>query len=226
MDNLERNKIIAANIKSFLHDRNTTQKALALAIGISPSTMSDYMNLRSNPSHGVIQKIADYFNVGKSDIDTTYKEIDDITFIYNQLEPPRQAKVYSFAEAQLKQQNNKVVPLYGTTAANPTELAYGDIDLDTTVETSVPDKADCALVVKGNSMEPEYQDGDIVFYKAQPTVENGEMAIVEIEGTGVTLKKVYMNYDDNMVILRSLNGDYDDRELEPEKVRILGKVVK
>jgi len=31
--------------------------------------ISAYMNLRSNPSHGVIQKIANYFQIPKSEID-------------------------------------------------------------------------------------------------------------------------------------------------------------
>ena len=34
-----------------------TQKQLAELIDIKPSTLSDYLNLRSNPSHGVIQKL-------------------------------------------------------------------------------------------------------------------------------------------------------------------------
>lgn len=74
MNDKQRNIIIATNIKRFIKENKITQKQLAKEIGISPSTMSDYMNLRSNPSHGVIQKIADYFGIMKSDIDTTYKD--------------------------------------------------------------------------------------------------------------------------------------------------------
>ncbi|WP_431607751.1 helix-turn-helix domain-containing protein [Staphylococcus aureus] len=33
-----------------------SQKKLAELINIKPSTLSDYLNLRSNPSHGVIQR--------------------------------------------------------------------------------------------------------------------------------------------------------------------------
>ncbi|MHC5375590.1 XRE family transcriptional regulator [Enterococcus sp. LJL120] len=219
--------VLPQMIDYYRKQNNLTMKDLGIKLNKSESAVSRWIKGDRSPMVDDLEKLTSLFEVSVEELmfggENTNSSIESI---YNKLEPTRQAKVYSFAEAQLKQQNKKIVPLYGATAANPTELAYGDIDLDTTVETSVPDKADCALVVKGNSMEPEYQNGDIVFYKAQPTVENGEMAIVEIEGTGVTLKKVYMNYDDNMVILRSLNGDYDDRELEPEKVRILGKVVK
>lgn len=224
----KRNRIIAENIRFYIKQSGKTQKQVAEDIKISPSTLSDYLNLRSNPSHGVIQKLADYFGIGKSDIDTTYKEEDssNILSIYTQLEPPRQQKVYDFASRQLHEQNNKVVPLVGATAANPQALEYADTINDISINTDVPNSADCALVVRGNSMEPDYMDGSIVFYKRQNSVENGELAIVEIDGDGVTFKKVSFDYENQQVILRSLNTDYPDRVLKDEEYRIIGKVVK
>lgn len=112
MDDKQRNIIIAANIKSFIKKNKITQKQLAKEIGISPSTMSDYMNLRSNPSHGVIQKIADYFGIMKSDIDTTYKESkSSIDSIYSQLNLERQKRVYDFAKTELKEQKKEALTI-------------------------------------------------------------------------------------------------------------------
>ena len=114
----ERNKIIADNIRSFIINKNITQKQLAKEIGISPSTLSDYLNLRSNPSHGVIQKIADYFGVGKSDIDTTFKDSQEDSFsskvvnIMSSLTQPRKYNVLNYAENQLDEQNG-IVKLSG-----------------------------------------------------------------------------------------------------------------
>ncbi len=71
--NVEHTKIIASNIKKFLQVHKMHQKELAKKVGISPSTLSDYLNLRAKPSHSVVQKIAEVFDVEKSDIDTTYK---------------------------------------------------------------------------------------------------------------------------------------------------------
>lgn len=201
-------------------------------IKMSKSHLSQYVNGKSSPDQHKLYLLAQTLGVSEAwllgyDVPKEKdSEVSSIETIYNQLDPPRKAKVYHFAEYQLKEQNKKVVPLFGQTAANPTELTYGDSAYGETVEVNVPKKADCALVVKGDSMEPEYYDGDIVFYKSQPIIENGEIAIVEINGDGVTLKKVYFNYDEDKVILRSLNDKYADRELLPEQVRILGKVVK
>ena len=74
MDEKKRMQIIAENITYFRKQRGITQKELAKEVGITASTMTDYMKLRSAPSFGVIQKLADYFGVKKSDIDTTFKE--------------------------------------------------------------------------------------------------------------------------------------------------------
>lgn len=211
-------------------EKNMSLEEVGKLVGVGKSTVRKWENgMIENMGRDKIVALSKALDISPLDIlGMSEKDLpkSSIETIYNQLEKPRQTKVYNFAEQQLEEQNRKVVPLFGTTAANPTELSYGDINMEDTIEINVPKKAECALVVKGDSMEPEYQNGDIVFYKSQPAVENGEMAIVEIDGDGVTLKKVYYNYDDDKVVLRSLNGKYEDRELEPERVRILGKVVK
>lgn len=211
-------------------EKNMSLEEVGKLVGVGKSTVRKWENgMIENMGRDKIVALSKALDISPIDIlGMSEKDLpkSSIESIYNQLEKPRQTKVYNFAERQLEEQNRKVVPLFGTTAANPTELSYGDINMEDTIEINVPKKAECALVVKGDSMEPEYQNGDIVFYKSQPAVENGEMAIVEIDGDGVTLKKVYYNYDDDKVVLRSLNGKYEDRELEPERVRILGKVVK
>ncbi|WP_460023077.1 helix-turn-helix domain-containing protein [Lactovum odontotermitis] len=73
MDRKEHNEIIAENIISNLRQRQITQRDFAKAIGIAPSTLTDYLKLRTLPSHGVVQKMADFFGIEKSDLDTYYK---------------------------------------------------------------------------------------------------------------------------------------------------------
>ncbi|WKK68330.1 XRE family transcriptional regulator [Brochothrix thermosphacta] len=204
---------------------------LARRVGMAKSALSRYFNkTREFP----LNKVEDFARV----LDSTSEYIlgfedEDITSIYSQLNEQRQTKVYNYASRQLEEQNsnvtsidkNKKVYVLGKTAANPIEVSYGDAVYDETIDTNVPRNADCALVIQGDSMEPLLHDGSIVFYKQQCEVENGEIAIVDIDGNGVTCKKVYFNYDDNIVLLKSLNEKYDDRELSPERVRIIGKVV-
>ena len=153
------------------------------------------------------------------------KNSSNIMKIYERLSKPRKNKVYSFAEHQLHEQNNTVdeqstVYLVGQTAAGE-PLEYGQLQPEQ-ISVDVPKGADRALNVKGDSMEPLIKDGSIVFYKDQPTVENGEIAIVEIDGSEVTCKKFY--FDGEKVILRSINDKYEDMIFDGG-VRIIGKVI-
>ncbi|WP_303753299.1 XRE family transcriptional regulator [Enterococcus sp. S86.2] len=217
--------IFSKELDRLMKQSDMSNEALGELVGVNRTTVSRWRSGERSPKMAKLSEIADVFNVDAR-IFVGEMPVSDISTIYNQLDQKRQAKVYNFADRQLREQNKKVVPLVGQTAANPTELTYGDETYDETVETNVPKSADFALVVKGDSMEPIFADGSIVFYKQQDDVENGEIAVVEIDGNGVTLKKVYFNYDDETVILRSLNDKYEDRVLHPDEVRIIGKVVK
>lgn len=111
MDNKERMQIIATNITNYRKAKGITQKQLAEAIGISQSSMTEYMKLRTAPSFGVIQKLADYFGVKKSDIDSTFKQkqtkedkiISEITELVKQLDETSQDKILSFVKFEYAQ---------------------------------------------------------------------------------------------------------------------------
>lgn len=127
--NKQRMQAISSNITKYRKERGITQKELAENIGITPSTLSDYINLRSAPSFGVIQKLADFFGVQKTDIDSEYQLINNIkspvqssvlskiTQISSELDEPRQKIVLDTASNQLDEQNqekkkeSKVIPI-------------------------------------------------------------------------------------------------------------------
>ena len=70
-------------------------------------------------------------------------------------------------------------------------------------------------------------DGDIVFIRKQPMVENGEIAAVIIDNEA-TLKRVYYYPEDNKLILNPENPRYAPFVYvgeELQSVRILGKAV-
>lgn len=218
-------KIVGNNIKKFRELRNMTQEQLAEELNTTRQSISRYESGERKANQDILFELADILKVSVGDF---FPKVDkrNIIEVYNRLTPPRQTKVYDFASRQLHEQNNKVVPLVGTTAANPQVAEYADQINDIYVNIDVPNSADCALIVRGDSMWPDYMDGSIVFYKRQNSVENGELAIVEIDGDGVTFKKILFDYDNQQVILRSLNKVYDDRVLKDEEYRIIGKVVK
>lgn len=86
--------------------------------------------------------------------------------------------------------------------------------------------ADFALRCKGDSMiDVNIQDGDMVFIRETPIVENGEIAAVII-GEEATLKKVY--FQEDTITLMPANSAYEPfvyKKEEMNEIRICGKAV-
>lgn len=119
----------------------------------------------------------------------------------------------------------KMIPILGTIACGVPISAQIDIQGYEYVLPS--DKADFCLKIKGDSMiNARIFDGDTVFIKNQPDVENGEIAAVQIDGEVVTLKRVYKI--DGNVILRPENSNYKDMifsKKDMKEIKILGKAL-
>ncbi len=242
MTEKERMQIIAENITYYRKSKKITQKELAAKIGIKPSTLSDYINLRSAPSFGVIQKLADYFEVKKSDIDTTFKEdsptptnpqaelipstLQKITSTSSQLEHSRQLIVLNTAETQLEQQNT-VTDLfsynyYDQPASAGTGQYLNDVQVET-IELPVDYDADFVIPVYGDSMKPEYHSGDYVFVKLSVELVDGDIGVFEYYGDAY-IKQLLINADG--AFLHSLNSKYEDIPVDRDSdFRIIGEVV-
>ncbi|MFB5454956.1 S24 family peptidase [Enterococcus avium] len=234
--------MFSKNLKFLREKKNMEQLELAEMLGRkSSSSISEWEKGKYTPRIGTLNDIAKIFKVDIDDLMTkdlsknNNSAVPSIETIYNQLEKPRQTKVYNFAEQQLEEQNSNVVHFpkkeklptikNSASAANPTELAYGDTVVEEEEFERVPNNADFAVPIIGDSMEPVIRNGQFVFVKEQPDVEDGEIAIVEIDGDGVTCKEVFKDYENQSIILRSINELYEDRIVSPEQIRIIGKVV-
>lgn len=115
------------------------------------------------------------------------------------------------------------VPLVGRIACGTPITAEENVER----MVCVPSKwhATFTLTCEGTSMEPKIHDGDLVAIRSQPTVENGEVAAVRIEGEA-TLKRVYLH--SNFIELRAENPNFESIILAKEDmntVTIEGKAV-
>ncbi|MDT2662714.1 XRE family transcriptional regulator [Enterococcus hulanensis] len=238
MDNLNLPKYIGNKIRYYRTSKNYTQEELAKKLNTKKATISNYETGYRSPQQDMLFQIANVLDISINDLfpATTSEKDISIETIYNKLEPPRQKKVYNFAEEQLEKQqkenvlefpNKEKIPTVhnSASAANPTELAYGDTVVEEEEFERVPNNADFAVPIIGDSMEPVIRNGQFVFVKEQPDVEDGEIAIVELDGDGVTCKEIYKDYENQTIILRSINDLYEDRIVSPEQIRIIGKVV-
>lgn len=215
------------NLKSIIEKSNLSQREFAIRLGYSPSTVSDWVNKKTYPRDHKMRELADKLNIPISsltndDIDNLWAELTDTV---RELTDDNKYKVLNYSKELLQEQNTRknIVPILGEVAANPDGINMEDNFKDEYIEA--PDGADATLIIKGDSMEPKFHNGEPVFYKFQNTIENGEYAIVAINNEDATLKQIKFDYKNKKIILHSLNSKYDDRVLEPSEIRILGKVV-
>lgn len=115
------------------------------------------------------------------------------------------------------------VPLVGRIACGTPITAEENIERMVCVPAKW--RATFTLTCEGSSMEPKIHDGDLVAIRSQPTVENGEVAAVRIDGEA-TLKRVYLH--ESFIELRAENPAFESIILAKEEmntVTIEGKAV-
>ncbi|WP_051318324.1 S24 family peptidase [Cohnella thermotolerans] len=116
------------------------------------------------------------------------------------------------------------IPLVGASAAGTPMTVIGYYEGN----FRVPENwGDFALRVKGDSMEPLIPDNGFVFVRQQETISNNEIALIKVLGNledEVTIKRI--QYRNNKFQLLSENPQYAPIEYQPEKIKILGKVMK
>lgn len=120
------------------------------------------------------------------------------------------------------------IPLLGEVAAGMGAWADNRIE-DYIVEGGACKERDKDLIylrVSGDSMYPEFHDGDFVLVECTPSVESGSFAVVIVDNENGVVKRVV--YADDYVELLSVNPMYPPRIFkgaDMERIRIFGKVV-
>lgn len=91
---------------------------------------------------------------------------------------------------------------------------------------NVSDVSDMMCIkVSGDSMYPKIEDGDTIVVRRQPCVDNGQIAVVLIDGEEGVVKKI--NTGENFIELLSINPMYPPRRFEDEdaeRISIVGLV--
>ena len=121
------------------------------------------------------------------------------------------------------------IPVLGYVKAGiPMEAIENIIDYEEISEEMTRTGEFFGLKVKGDSMEPKISEGDVVIVRKQETVENGEIAVILINGDEATIKRFYKS--PLGITLMSTNTKYGPFNYSPEEVdnlpiTVIGKVV-
>ena len=119
------------------------------------------------------------------------------------------------------------IPIIGEIACGDPITAEENIEgyTEETFERPIPSGNLFALRCKSHSMEPTIHDGSLVTIREQPTVEDGEIAAVLVDGDNeATLKRV--KHQGDLIMLMPDNKEYDPIILDKNNPgRIVGKAV-
>lgn len=224
------NSEIVDIIIDLCNQRGWSLSEFARKLDLPKSSISRYFNKNRQLPINKINLFADTLGVSSEYLLGIKISNNDLLDIYNKLDSKRQSKVYEFASHQLDEQNGiqeeKVVYLVrGRQSAAGSMIHVDDVDAEMGVLPSsiVPNGANELVRITGDSMEPLIKKGSEVYLRYQPTVEDGEVAIVRVEDEGVTCKYLYR--DGKNVILKSENPKYEDLIVDAEKVSVIGKVL-
>lgn len=230
--------IFSERLKNALSERGMKQTELSERTGISKSSISEWLNGRYEAKADKIVLIAKALNVNESyligldvpmenevEYSSTKTILDNI---FGKLEKPRQEKVVSFAKSELDDQNkDKVIKLFPYNVQEKLSAGTGyDYDGNGSYDIAYFDKEidyDFASWIFGDSMLPDYPNGDVALIKACPFEYDGQVYAVDWDGQSY-IKKVYK--EENGLRLVSTNEKYSDKFAPfTEEPRIIGKVV-
>jgi SOS-response transcriptional repressor LexA len=193
--------------------------------------VSHWENGVSSPPVEQFLLMCEFYEVG--DILKTFRGIDFDKQSIKQLNTLGRSRVKEYVsmlmnnplfcesdDLQISEPQRRYMKLYYVPAAAGSGVYldseyYDELEVDETM----PADADFAVKVSGDSMEPRYIDGQIVFIKEQQTLEIGEIGIFELNGDSY-IKRLGLGE------LISLNTSYEPITInEYDSFRIFGKVV-
>lgn len=200
-------------LKDLRLSENLTMEQLGAKLGLSKSAVNMYERGEREPGFENLETIADFFNV---DIDYLLGKSD----IKNR---------HPFTETVNSLGGSVFVPVLGSVPAGvPLSAVQDIIDYEEISKEMARAGEHFGLRIKGDSMEPKFSSGDVVIVRKQEQVENGQIAVVMINGDDATVKKFYKT-DDGILLVGTNPGfvplHYTPEQVEQLPVRVIGRVV-
>ena len=231
---VENKEIFANNLSFYMEQKGVDRNTLCADLDLKYTTVRDWLKGITYPRIGKIELLANYFNINKSDlienkISTAQPSdslLEEITNTARKLSVENKKIVLRTSEDLLKEQKNEeetkinevseVISLYQVEVVSETAAAcgfnygfgYDDTDRENIEVDEQPPRHDIATKVSGDSMQPDYQDGDILYLVDKGlTTYSGDLAVIAY-GDRSYFKKIYT--ENGRLRLVSLNDKYED----------------
>ena len=173
-------------------------------LGVSQTTVYKWVNGTRVPRYDSLKLLANYFNCDVSQLTDKPSKVEGKTF-------------------------GARIPVLGSVQAGiPIDAIEEIIDYEEISNELARTGDFFALRIKGNSMEPRMHEGDVIIVKKQETIENGQLAVVLVNGNEGTVKRVMIRNDG--IELISFNSEYPPMKYTMQDVvtlpvKIIGRVV-
>ena len=243
---IENKKIFANNLSFYMEQKGVDRNTLCADLDLKYTTVRDWLKGITYPRIGKIELLANYFNINKSDlienkISTAQPSdslLEKITNTARKLNTDNKKIVLRTSEELLESQKNEeetkinevsedIIQLYSYDyydhpASAGTGQYLNDVRVER-IELPVDIDADFVIPIKGDSMEPDYHDGDLVFIQTSVDLNNGVIGVFNYNGDAY-IKQLII--DKEQAYLHSLNPAYKDMPITPDTdFRIIGEVV-
>lgn len=192
---------------------NLTLEEVGKAVGVSKSTVKKWeTGYISNMKRDKIALLANILQIDPTELinDNESKESSNLSNIVSQGNNIYRIPVFETVSAGFgAYASNEVIDYIPVLISDPYEV-----------------QSTIAIKVKGDSMFPKIEDGDIIIVRKQNSVDSGDIAVLLPDKEEGLVKKVMFNKD--WIELISINPEYQTRRFEKEdilRLQIVGKVV-
>ncbi|MFO3716085.1 LexA family protein [Anaerococcus cruorum] len=197
--------MLEKRLKSLRADCGFSQSELGQKLHVGKTTVSAWENGVSSPDLETLVRMADIFGVSPN---------------------------YLLGTENVKNKSNDSyeVPVYRAVSCGNPFIADEDIIDYEDIDPRLKSQGDhFGLRLKGRSMEPRFNEGDVVIVRKQSDVDSGSIAIVRVNGDEATMKIVKKSPEG--ITLVATNPDvylptfYSNEQIESTPVEIIGKVI-
>lgn len=211
MSDLVNKAIMAENIKYYMDLNNKSRNDMCEALGFKYSTFTDWVNGKKYPRIDKIEMIANYFGIEKSDlVEKRDKSLHEGAIPY-------------VPEPMVN------VPLVGSVNCGTPLFAEDNIEgyIPTPESDLQTGETYFWLRAKGDSMiNAGIHHGDLLLIRQQADVDNGDIAVVAVNGDEATLKRV--KKQENALILQPENPACEPKIFvgkDMENIHIRGRLM-
>lgn len=197
--------LFARNLRRIMNDRDVSQAKLSKDMNIPKTTISSWMNGVRTPKMSKIDALCEYLNCKRSDLMEPYgKAVENISV-------------------------GVKIPVLGKVAAGiPIEMIEDILDFEEIPEIVGRTGDYFGLKIKGNSMSPRINEGDVVIVRKQSDADSGDVVIAQVNGNEATCKKLIKHKEG--ISLVSFNNEYEpmyfsNEDIESVPIKIIGRVV-